>query len=251
MEIILAAFITFLGLCVGSFLNVVIYRLPHGESVCLGRSRCPVCGQTLAWYDLAPLFSYLALRRKCRYCRTGISRRYPLVELLTGVVFVGLYYHFGPTPVLAKYLFLVAVLIAVTFIDLDHCLIPNQLVLAGLIGGVISMPLAGDVRIQSALLGALIGSGFLLLVAIASKGGMGGGDVKLAAVTGFFLGWPLGPLGLYFGICLGGIAGIMLLLLGIKKRKDAIPFGPYIVLGTMVALLWGNRILGWYLQFFS
>ncbi|NPV28511.1 MAG: prepilin peptidase [Firmicutes bacterium] len=236
-----------LGLFIGSFLNVVIYRMPRGESVVAGRSRCPACGQALAWYDLVPVLSYLALRGRCRYCRTPISPRYLLVELLTGAVFAALFYRFGPTPALAKYLFLGAVLIAATFIDLEHYLIPDRLVLAGLAGAAVLGFAAGDVGIWSALAGCAAGAGFLLLVVVISKGGMGGGDVKLAAVTGLFLGWPLGSLGIFLGACVGGLVAFFLLLFRIKGRKDPLPFGPFIALGSFLALLWGKEVISWYL----
>ncbi len=247
MGVVLAALF---GLIIGSFLNVVIYRMPRGESVVAGRSRCPACGRALAWYDLVPVLSYLALRGRCRYCRTPISPRYLLVELMTGAVFAALFYRFGPTPALAKYLFLGAVLIAATFIDLEHYLIPDRLVLAGLAGAVILGFAARDVGIWSALAGCAAGAGFLLLVVVISKGGMGGGDVKLAAVTGLFLGWPFGPLGIFLGACVGGLVAFFLLLFRIKGRKDPLPFGPFIALGSFLALLWGKEVISWYLGHF-
>jgi leader peptidase (prepilin peptidase)/N-methyltransferase len=131
----------------------------------------------------------------------------------------------------------------VSFIDLEHFLIPNSLVLAGVVFGIGVAFIVHDISIWSALLGAVACSGFLLLVSLVSRGGMGLGDVKLAAVTGLFLGWPLGPVGLLIGICIGGLLGIVLLVTGIKGRKDPIPFGPFIALGTVVALLWGARLL--------
>jgi len=239
-----------LGLFIGSFLNVAIYRLPRGETIILGRSHCPACGQALAWYDLVPVLSYFALRGRCRYCGTSISPRYPLVELLTGAVFAALFYRFGPTPVLAKYLFLGAVLIAAAFIDLEHYLIPDRLVLAGLAGAVILGFAARDVGIWSALAGCAAGAGFLSVIAVISKGGMGGGDVKLAAVTGLFLGWPLAALALFLAIVSGGLAAAIFLLLGIKGRKDPVPFAPFIAAGTLIAILWGAYIIGWYRQVF-
>lgn len=239
-----------LGLCVGSFLNVVIHRLPRRESVVHGRSHCPACGRVLAWYDLVPVASYLALRGRCRYCRAPISPRYPLVELLTGAVFAALFYRFGPTPVLVKYLFLGAVLIAAAFIDLEHYLIPNRLVLAGLAGAAILGFAARDVGLWSALAGGAAGAGFLALVAVISKGGVGGGDVKLVGVAGFFVGWPLAALALFLAVAAGGLAAAVLLLLRLKRRKDPVPFGPFIAAGTLAAVLWGADIVGWYRQVF-
>lgn len=239
-----------LGLCTGSFLNVVIYRLPRGESITFDRSHCPSCGKQLVWYDLIPVLSYLLLLGRCRSCHTRISIKYPIVEFLTGIIFVVLFLHFGATLVFLKYLFLSALLEAVSFIDLEHYIIPNSLVITGLIGGVFLNLAARDVGVVSALIGILITSGFLLLIALVSKGGMGGGDIKLAAVTGLFLGWPLAPFGLFLGACVGGVVAIFLLLFRIKGRKDPLPFGPFIAVGTFFAFLYGFDVINWYLQYF-
>jgi leader peptidase (prepilin peptidase)/N-methyltransferase len=238
-----AIVVSALGLCIGSFINVVIYRLPRGESIVTGRSHCTLCGKTIAWYDLFPLGSYLLLGGRCRHCGAPISWRYPLVECLNAGLFLALYLHLGISAVVVKYLFLAALLVAVSFIDLEYFLIPNSLVLAGVIFGAGVTFFVHDVSLWSALLGAVSCSGFLLLVSLVSRGGMGLGDVKLALVTGLFLGWPLGPVGLLIGICIGGLLGIVLLVTGIKGRKDPIPFGPFIALGTMIALFWGRAIL--------
>ena len=181
-----AAVVALLGLCFGSFLNVVIYRMPRGESIVTGRSHCTLCGHVIAWYDLIPLVSYLMLGGKCRHCKAAISRRYPLVECLTAGLFLALYLHFGWHPILLKYLFLAALLVAVSFIDLEHFIIPNRLVLAGVIFGIGFGFFIHDISLWSALLGAVSTAGFLLLVALISRGGMGLGDVKLAVVTGLF-----------------------------------------------------------------
>ena len=232
-----------LGLCIGSFINVVIYRLPRGESIVTGRSHCPNCARVIAWYDLVPLLSYLVLGGRCRSCRAAISGRYPLVESLTAVLFLIIYLHYGLQITLVKYLFLASLLIAVSFIDIDHFFIPNRLVLAGIICGVVFCFFVPDVSIWSALLGAATTGGFLLLVALLSRGGMGTGDIKLGLVTGLFLGWPMGLTGLMIGVCLGGFLGIILLVTKIKGRKDPVPFGPFIALGTLIAVLWGAQIL--------
>ncbi|MDD3315329.1 MAG: prepilin peptidase [Syntrophaceticus sp.] len=241
-------FVFILGLCIGSFLNVVIYRLPRGESITLERSHCASCGKQLRWYELIPLFSYLFLRGRCRTCHEPISIRYPIVELLTAITFALVFLRFGLTLELLKYLFLSALLVAISFIDLEYFIIPNSLIIIGLVGGVILNIVAQDVGLVSALIGILVTSGFLLLVALISKGGMGGGDIKLAAVTGLFLGWPLAPLGLFLGACVGGIVAIILLLSGLRGRKDPLPFGPFIALGTVIAFLYGFEMLNWYLQ---
>jgi leader peptidase (prepilin peptidase)/N-methyltransferase len=242
-------FVFILGLCIGSFLNVVIYRLPRGESITLERSQCASCGKQLRWYELIPLFSYLFLRGRCRTCHEPISLRYPIVELLTAITFALVFLQFGLTLELLKYLFLSALLVAISFIDLEYFIIPNSLIIIGLVGGVILNIAAQDVGFVSALAGLLVTSGFLLLIALASKGGMGGGDIKLVAVTGLFLGWPLGPFGLILGAVIGGMIAVVLLLFRIKGRKDPLPFGPFIALGTFISILYGSQIINWYLQY--
>ncbi|MEW8958226.1 MAG: prepilin peptidase [Moorella sp. (in: firmicutes)] len=240
-------FFFLLGLFIGSFLNVVIYRLPRGETVVWGRSYCPACGRVLAWYDLIPVLSYLLLRGRCRYCRLPISSRYLLVELVTGVVFTTLFYIFGLSWILVKYLFLSAVLVAASFIDLEHYLIPDRLVVTGACGGILLSLLARDVGFWSSLWGAVAAAGFLLLVAVISKGGMGGGDVKLAGMVGLFLGWPLASLALFLSLVTGGLAGVCLLVSGRKKRQDPLPFAPFITTGGLLALFFGEKMLHWYL----
>jgi leader peptidase (prepilin peptidase)/N-methyltransferase len=238
-----AIIVTLLGLCIGSFINVVIYRLPRNESIVTGRSHCTLCGKEIAWYDLFPLVSYLLLGGRCRNCGAPISWRYPLVESMTAGLFLALYLHFGPTLTMVKYLFLAALLVAVSFIDLERFIIPNSLVLSGVIFGVGIIFFVHDISFWSALLGAASCSGLLLLVSLISRGGMGLGDIKLALVTGLFLGWPLGLAGLMIGVCLGGLLGIILLASKIKGRKDPVPFGPFIALGTLIAVPWGAQIL--------
>ncbi|HHW42818.1 MAG TPA: prepilin peptidase [Desulfotomaculum sp.] len=240
-------FIILSALTVGSFLNVCIYRLPRGESITFPPSRCPHCGHRLAARDLVPLFSYLWLKGRCRYCGSGISPCYPLVEALTGVLFTVLYLRFGVSLLLLKYLFLTSVLIVLSFIDLEHYLIPDRVVIFALAGGAIINLLTRDLTFLSALLGLAAPAAFLLLLAVASRGGMGGGDIKLAAVIGLFLGWPLGLLAVFLGCLLGGLVGAVLLLARVKGRNDAIPFGPFLAAGTLVTMLWGQQILAWYL----
>ncbi|RJQ30629.1 MAG: prepilin peptidase [Peptococcaceae bacterium] len=243
-------FFFLLGLTVGSFLNVCIYRLPRGESIAFPPSHCPQCGKGLAARDLFPLFSYLWLKGRCRYCGSPIGWRYPLVELITGLLYASMYFLFGWQVLLLKYLFLTSVLIVVTLIDLEHYLIPNKVVLAALAGGVLLNIATKDLTFTSAGLGLVAAAGFLFLPAVISRGGMGGGDVKLAAVIGLFLGWPLGLLAVFLGCCLAGLAGAALLAAKKKGRKDPIPFGPYLALGAFAAILWGEMIVNWYMAFF-
>lgn len=235
------------GLIVGSFLNVCIYRIPRGESIVSPPSHCPKCGSRVAARDLIPVFSYLFLKGRCRYCRERISPLYSLVEVITSLLFAAIYIQFGPNELLLKYLFLTAVLVVITFIDLEFYLIPDRIVLFALIAGLPLNLIARDLTIVSALSGMLSAGGFLLILAVVSRGGMGGGDIKLAAVIGFYLGWPNGFLALLFACMLAGIVGLALVLTRIKGRKDVIPFGPFIVAGTFISIFYGNYLLLWYL----
>ena len=244
------ALMVLIGLSCGSFLNVCIHRLPRGESIVFPPSHCPRCGHRLAVRDLVPLFSYLCLKGRCRYCGGGISPRYPLVEALTGALFAALYWKFGPGLLMLKYLFLISVLIVLSFIDLEHYLIPDRVIIFALAGGVMINLLTRDLTVLSALIGLAVPSAFLLLLALASRGGMGGGDIKLAAVIGFFLGWPMGLLAVFLGCLLGGAVGAVLLLTRIKGRKDAIPFGPFLSGGAVITIFWGDLVLNWYLANF-
>ncbi|GFN23293.1 prepilin peptidase [Thermanaeromonas sp. C210] len=239
-------FVAMAGLLIGSFLNVVIYRLPRGETVVFGRSYCPGCRRVLAWYDLIPLVSYIILRGRCRYCGGRISPRYPLVELTTGAVFAALFYRLGPGWVLVKYLFLACFLIAASFIDLEHYLIPDRLIFAGLLVGGGFLLSNREITIGSGFLGALSAAGLLWLLALASRGNVGGGDIKLAAVVGLFMGWPWGLGAVLGGLFLAGAAGAFLLALRVKGRKDPLPLAPFLSAGALVAFFWGPQILAWY-----
>lgn len=212
-------FIFILGLCIGSFLNVVIYRLPRGESITLERSHCTSCGKRLRWYELIPLFSYLFLRGRCRTCHEPISLRYPLVELLTGIIFALLFLRFSLTIELVKYLFLSALLVAVSFIDLEHYIIPNSLIITGLAGGLILNIAAKDVGVVSALIGILVTSGFLLLVALISKGGMGGRGYQADCSDRTIFGLAPGSPGPFLrGVC-GGDSGDYLAAIWSQRKK--------------------------------
>jgi len=240
-----------LGLLVGSFLNVVIARVPEGRSVWAPRSACPRCGALIAWYDNIPLVSFLVLRARCRGCRAGIPWRYPIVEAATGGAFALAYVLLGPTPEFLVAVVLLAALIAITAIDLRHQIIPDVISLPGIVVGFVANSLLpGGVGWLDSLIGIAVGGGLFLVIILVSGGGMGGGDMKLGAMLGAFLGWKLGLLALLLGVLAGGAVAVVLLLLGRKGRKDAIPFGPYLALGGAVALLWGDRVLTWYLSRF-
>jgi leader peptidase (prepilin peptidase)/N-methyltransferase len=238
------------GLVIGSFLNVVIGRLPAGRSLVHPGSACPGCGASIHWYDNVPVLSWLWLRARCRSCRAAISWRYPAVELATAILFVLAAHQVGPALDLAPALLLLSALVAITFIDLDHQLIPDVITLPGIIAGAsLSIGLHPEHWLDT-VLGVVIGGGLFFVIIVASGGGMGGGDMKLGAMMGAFLGWKLVLLAILLGVFAGGAAAIALLTTGSKGRKDPVPFGPFLALGAVLSLLWGNGLLGWYLSRF-
>lgn len=242
--------ITFVfGLIIGSFLNVCIHRIPRGQSLVFTPSHCPACGYRLIPLDMIPVVSFLLLRGCCRNCGIKISWRYPLVELLTGFMFAICYTQIGLQISLFIALFFTAFMIVVAFIDLEHYIVPNKLVLLGLGAGAIFLLLIKDTSYTSPLWGLISGTGFLLLLALVSRGGLGGGDIKLAAVLGLFLGWPLAPLSVFLGCCLAGLTGIILICAKKKNSKDAIPFAPFLGVGGYITMLWGWDLIRWYLLF--
>ena len=247
-SIVIALFFS-LGLIIGSFLNVCIYRLPRGESVVFTPSHCTNCGCRIGARDLVPLLSYLWLKGRCRSCGMLISPLYPFIELLTGLLFAAAYLHSGLTTLLLKQLFLIAILVVVSLIDLKYYIIPDRMIIFSLACGILLNLLARDLSFLSAILGLAAAAAFLLAPALIYRGGMGGGDIKLAAVIGFFLGWPNGLLAVFLGCLLAALIGIVLVLTRLKGRKDAIPFGPYLAVGTMLAMFFGNKWLSWYLGF--
>ena len=236
-----------LGLVIGSFLNVVIARVPEGRSVWRPRSACPGCATPIAWYDNIPVVSFALLRGRCRACGMAISPRYPVVEATTGILFAMAYLVLGPTPVFAVAAVLLASLVAITAIDLSHQIIPDVITLPGILVGVTANLATGRVTWIESLLGIAVGGGIFFVIILASRGGMGGGDMKLGAMLGAFLGWKLGLLAILLGVLSGGVVALCLLIMGRKGRKEAIPFGPFLALGGAVTFLWGEHLLGWYL----
>ena len=241
-------FITVMGLLIGSFLNVCIHRIPKKETVIYNPSHCNFCNTKLVFLDLIPLISFILLKGKCRYCGERIKVRYPIVELLTGGIFLITYLSIGFNLLLVKYLILFSVLIAITFIDLEHQIIPNSLAFLIIIWGIIWQVFYPELLLYQALGGAILGGGLLLLAAIISRGGMGGGDIKLMFAAGFILGIAATALTLFLSFLVGSIIGITLILLRIKGRKDPIPFGPFLSLGIFIAALWGYEIIKMYLD---
>ena len=228
-----------LGLVIGSFLNVVIARVPERRSIG-GRSVCPQCGAAITARDNIPLLSFVALRGRCRACGVAIPWRYPLVEAVTAAAFVVAYVRFGGfTLEFAVAALLLAALVAITVIDLMHQIIPDVISLPGIVVGFVSAVALGRVSWLESVLGIVICGGLFFLVIVVSGGGMGGGDMKLAAMLGAFLGLKVGLFAMLTGVVLGGVVAAVLLVLGRKGRKDAIPFGPFLAVGGAAALLFG------------
>jgi leader peptidase (prepilin peptidase)/N-methyltransferase len=238
------------GLCVGSFLNVVIARLPDGRSIVTPPSACRRCGTPIAWYDNVPVLSFLLLRARCRQCAGAISWRYPAVELATGILFALAVLSRGTGIDLAPALVLAAALVAVTGIDLDHQIIPDVVTLPGIAAGLAFSLITGHPRWTDALIGVLVGGGLFFAIIVASRGGMGGGDMKLAAMLGAFLGWRSLLVAILAAVLAGGLLAIALLALGRRGRKDAVPFGPFLAMGGLLALFWGPPLIDWYLGAF-
>ena len=239
------------GLVIGSFLNVVIYRVPRDESIARPPSHCPSCSTPLAPYDNIPVLSYLILRGKCRHCRATISVRYPLVEALTGALFASAAVRFGYHLELAAYCVLAAFLVALSGIDLDTRLLPRRIVYLGTATGVVLLGAAAGVGgtgrpVVDAAIGAAVGFGALFLVHFVSPQGMGFGDVRLAGMLGLYLGF-LGVahvgVGLFAGFVLGAVVGLALMGLGRAGRRSRIPFGPFLAAGAWVAVLWGDPLV--------
>lgn len=244
--------IGFFGLLVGSFLNVCVYRLPRNQSVIFPPSRCTRCKKTIAWWDNIPVVSYLMLGGRCRHCRNPISLRYPLVELTTAVLFLWVAFRFPFDWTLPFLLYYSAVMLVVTLTDYDLQLIPDSLTLPGILVGFLYLGVAQGEWANS-LLGILAGGGSLLLISevylkVRKREGMGGGDVKLAAMMGAFLGWKVIFLVLFLSSLAGGVFGILLLLVSRKGGGYAFPFGVFLAPIGFLALLYGNIWFDWYLR---
>jgi len=244
------AVIGVLGLLVGSFLNVVIYRLPRGESLVRPASRCPSCGTPVRPYDNVPVISWLLLRGRCRSCGVAISARYPLVEALTGAVFVGVALTRGVEDDLAVWLPFAAMLIAVAGIDLDHRIIPNKILLPAAIWGLAATIAFRPDNVDDALIAGGIAFAALLLAALAYPAGMGMGDVKLAGVMGIYLGSSVAP-AMLVAFLSGSIVGLLIIAReGRDARKKAVPFGPFLALGGLVGIFCGPELVDVYVDHF-
>jgi leader peptidase (prepilin peptidase)/N-methyltransferase len=241
-----------MGAIFGSFFNVVAYRLPRGESLSRPRSRCPGCQTPIKPYDNVPVLSWLALRGRCRACGESISPRYPLVEAGTGLLCALVVIAKGADEDAVLGLALVLLLVPVTLIDLDHRIIPNRLMLIGAVVAPALVLLVAPGNIVEHLIAAVAAGGFFLIAVLAYPRGMGMGDVKLAAVLGLFLGRAVGP-AVFIALVTGTLAGALVMARkGVQEgRKTAVPFGPFLALGALVALFAGDAMVDWYLATFS
>ena len=251
IELILFIF----GSCIGSFLNVCIYRLPNSKSIVYPPSACPGCNTLIRFYDNIPILSFLLLRGRCRSCRAVISIRYPLVELMVGLFAVCAYLKFGLTlEALITYLF-IAALIVITFIDIDHRIIPDAISLPGIPIGFAASFFSPAITYLESLVGILVGGGSLLSVAwvyslITHKEGMGGGDIKLLAMIGAFVGWQGVLLTVFLSSAIGTLCGLLVMIRSGKNMKLAIPFGPFLAMGAMIHIFFGKELIFWYFYTF-
>jgi leader peptidase (prepilin peptidase) / N-methyltransferase len=240
-----------LGAVFGSFLNVCISRLPRGESIVYPPSHCPKCHAAIRAYDNVPLVSFALLRGRCRTCRAPISWRYPLVEAL-GVGAAGVVlWQLGPTWAALRAFVLVLALIAVTFTDLEWRIIPDWITLPGIAVGLAFQLYPAWSGVLDGLVGCLLAGGIFYAIAwlspkVFGKEGMGGGDIKLAAMMGAFLGWKSVVLAIYVAVLVGGVSGLGLLVFGLRRLGQELAFGPFLALGGVVAVLWGRPFLSWY-----
>lgn len=250
MSVVLVAFFM-AGAMLGSFLNVLIYRLPHGVHI-LGRSYCPHCKQTITWQDNIPLLSFVLLQGRCRHCHSLISWQYPIVEGITGVLFAFTYLFYGSLIYgqflqLVYYLFIICCLVVVFFTDLRYGIIPDKITLPAIAVSLMLLVARFPHLLLPNLLSAIMASLFLFSFLLVTSGrGMGLGDVKFAFLLGLFLGFPNITLGIYFAFLTGGIVSVLLLIKGIKRIGQTVPFGPFLVTGAIIAFFFGKTIVEMY-----
>jgi leader peptidase (prepilin peptidase)/N-methyltransferase len=234
------------GLSVGSFLNLCIDRLPLEQSIVGPPSHCPACQRRLSAFDLVPFFNYLWLRGRCRYCGATIPIRLPIVELITGLAFAFLYWHFGLSGELGMAIVYTCFLIVIFFIDLEHGLILNKVVYPGIVMAFIFSFLWPDHGVVDSLIGGAVGCAILLVPYLIYPKGMGFGDVKLALMAGLMTAYPDALVALILAIFAGGLVGVILLAFRLKGLKGGIPFGTFLAVAAMAALFWGETIRQWY-----
>ncbi len=246
-------FVFLIGLCIGSFINVCIYRLPLEKSIIFPSSFCPECKNKIKWFHNIPVFSYIFLKGKCAYCNCKISIKYPLIELLTGIVFFINFNLFGFSLLFFVNTLFILLLIIATFVDLEHMIIPDEISIGGIIIGFIISFFRNDITWLQSLIGIILGSGILLLIIkgyflLTKKEGMGGGDVKLLGMIGAFLGYNSIFFVIFFSSMVGTAVGIPFILLKSKGKGYAIPFGPFLSVAAVIYLYFGQTIINWYLK---
>ena len=246
-------FAALFGAVIGSFLNVCIHRLPRGTSIVWPASACPACGRALSWFENIPIASYLFLRGRCRTCGAPISARYLVVEALTAAMFALAWWDYGPGPMLISRLIFGCALIVLFAIDLEHHLLPNVITLTGIVIGFLLSFITDQPGWRSSLIGIVAGGGVLFLIAeiyyrVRHEEGLGMGDVKMLAMMGAFLGWPLAILSLMIASVAGTIIGIGLIVTGRGTMKYALPFGTFLAIGAAVSAAAGQTILHWYFR---
>jgi len=264
--LLIGAFVFVLGLCIGSFLNCAIYRVEQEKSFLKGRSFCPNCKHELNWKDLFPVFSYLFLAGKCRYCKAKISWLYPAVEISTALIFLliffssPLYFNFqsfenwGIGTIwqflsLGFWFYITSVLIFIFVYDLKHYLIPDKVLLPAIIVAIVYRLVFNFSLLQNYLIAILIGAGFFLAIFLVSQGRwMGFGDVKLAVLLGLITGFPNILVALFLAFFFGAVVGVALMIQHKKKINSEIPFGPFLIIGTFVAIFWGEILMDFYLN---
>jgi len=251
-NILIVSIIFIFGMCIGSFLNVCIYRLPTSKSISNPpRSICPSCNSPIRFYDNIPVLSYIWLKGRCRNCNAPISFRYPMVELMTGIVATGLLFKFGLSLESLVYFVFISSLLVITFIDLDHQIIPDIITLPGIPMGLVASFALPTITFKASVLGLLIGGGSLWFVAwaynlIAHRDGMGGGDIKLLAMIGTIIAWQGVIFTVFASSVMGSCVGITIMLIKGKNMKFAIPFGPYLSIGAIAYVFFGSQIIAWY-----
>ncbi|WML36046.1 prepilin peptidase [Clostridium sp. OS1-26] len=238
------------GAVIGSFFNVCIYRIPRGGSIAFPPSHCTNCKKEIKWYDLIPIISYIFLRGKCRYCKEKIPIRYPMIEFTTALLFVANYSVYGLTFDFIKYTTLLGFLIVIGMIDCDTTDVYFSTTLSGIISGIIFIGVLtyNMLPVKSYIYGGVLGGGFLALIILITKGGMGWGDAEMCLMSGLFIGLKLTTLMLLLSFIIGSISALTLILLGKKSRKDYIPFGPYIALSSILCVLAGEKIFSFYMS---
>lgn len=251
MPVTIAYFYVFLiGICVGSFLNVLIYRVPKGEDFVRGRSHCTNCGEVLQFYHMVPVLSWFLLKGKCKNCGSKISARYPLVEAIGGVLALACVFEFGFSLKAVVAFFVMSLLVAISFVDLDTMEIPNGFLLWLIVPCVISVIMFDDLTFKQRIIGFFVVSLPMLLLTYIVDGAFGGGDIKLMAVCGFFLGWQSTLVATFLGLVLGSIYGVFLLTRKNAELKQHFAFGPFLSVGIIIAILWGQELIELYIRMF-